>query len=809
MFTDRVKKVMQIAREEAVRLGNDYVGTEHLLLGLVKEGDGVAVAVLRSMSIDLEELSANIEKAITSTGGMMTIGQMLPFTPRAKKVLEIAANEARSMSHKYIGTEHLLLALMKDTESTASNALASASLEYDKVKEEINRVLRGGETASTPKEKSKTPFLDHFGRDLTALAREGKLDPVIGREKEIERVVQILSRRKKNNPVLIGEPGIGKTAIVEGLAQKIIDKSIPQVLENKRVVNLDMASIVAGTKYRGQFEERIKALMVELQKNDNVIIFIDELHTIVGAGGSEGSLDASNIFKPALSRGEIQCVGATTLDEYRKYIEKDGALARRFQTIMVDPPGVKETILILAGLRHRYEDHHKVTYTDKAIEEAVKLSERYISDRFLPDKAIDVIDEAGARKRLSSMEIPPEIRQIEMEINDVIKEKEKAVEHQEFERAAKLRDKQEKLKEALLEKKALWRKSKAEERLLVDEATIIEIIATMTGIPLSRLEEEESNRLLKLEDELRKRVVGQDKALEAVAKSIRRSRAGLHSARRPIASFIFLGPTGVGKTELAKTLSVALFNTEDALVRIDMSEYMEKFAVSRLVGAPPGYVGYEEGGQLSEKIRKKPYSVILLDEIEKAHPDVFNILLQILDDGILTDSYGRHVNFKNTIIIMTSNAGSRDVRKTASVGFGKSTDVSDYESMKSKVMDELKRIFNPEFLNRVDDTIVFNPLGKEEIAKIVDIQLQEVSGKLSERNVSLEVSQSAKEFILEHGFDPILGARPMRRSIQKLVEDRLAEEFLNKRFDDGDTVTVDAGNGELTFSKARQADETP
>jgi ATP-dependent Clp protease ATP-binding subunit ClpC len=809
MFTDRVKKVMQIAREEAVRLGNDYVGTEHLLLGLVKEGDGVAVAVLRSMSVDLEELSANIEKAITSTGGMMTIGQMLPFTPRAKKVLEIAANEARSMSHKYIGTEHLLLALMKDTESTASNALASAGLEYEKVKEEINRVLRGGETASTPKEKSKTPFLDHFGRDLTALAREGKLDPVIGREKEIERVVQILSRRKKNNPVLIGEPGIGKTAIVEGLAQKIIEKSIPQVLENKRVVNLDMASIVAGTKYRGQFEERIKALMVELQKNDNVIIFIDELHTIVGAGGSEGSLDASNIFKPALSRGEIQCVGATTLDEYRKYIEKDGALARRFQTIMVDPPGLKETILILAGLRHNYEDHHKVTYTDKAIEAAVKLSERYISDRFLPDKAIDVIDEAGARKRLSSMEIPPEIRQIEMEINDVIKEKEKAVEHQEFERAAKLRDTQEKLKEALLEKKALWRKSKAEERLLVDEATIIEIIATMTGIPLSRLEEEESNRLLKLEDELRKRVVGQDKALEAVAKSIRRSRAGLHSARRPIASFIFLGPTGVGKTELAKTLSVALFNTEDALVRIDMSEYMEKFAVSRLVGAPPGYVGYEEGGQLSEKIRKKPYSVILLDEIEKAHPDVFNILLQILDDGILTDSYGRHVNFKNTIIIMTSNAGTRDVRKTASVGFGKSTDVSDYESMKGKVMDELKRIFNPEFLNRVDDTIVFNPLGKEEIAKIVDIQLREVSGKLSERNVSLEVSQSAKEFILEQGFDPILGARPMRRSIQRLVEDKLAEEFLNKRFDDGDTVTVDAGNGELTFSKALPADETP
>lgn len=810
MFTDRVKKVMQIAREEAVRLGNDYVGTEHLLLGLIKENDGVAVAVLRSMNIDMDDLTANIEKAVTSTGGMMTIGQMLPFTPRAKKVLEIAANEARSMSHKYIGTEHLLLALMKDTESTASNALAAAGLEYDGVKEEIARVLKGGETSAAgaaPKEKSKTPFLDHFGRDLTAMAREGRLDPVIGREKEIERVVQILSRRKKNNPVLIGEPGIGKTAIVEGLAQKIIEKVIPQVLENKRVVNLDIASLVAGTKYRGQFEERIKALMVELEKNDNIIIFIDELHTIVGAGGSEGSLDASNIFKPALSRGEIQCIGATTLDEYRKYIEKDGALARRFQTIMVDPPSVKETIQILAGLRHNYEDHHKVTYTQKAIEEAVKLSERYLSDRFLPDKAIDVIDEAGARKRLSSMEIPPEIRQIELELADVVKEKEKAVEHQEFEHAAKLRDNQEKLKESLVEKKALWRKAKAEERLLVDENTIIEIIATMTGIPLSRLEEEESKRLLNLESELRKRVIGQEKALEIVAKSIRRSRAGLHSARRPIASFIFLGPTGVGKTELAKALAQCLFNSDDALIRIDMSEYMEKFAVSRLVGAPPGYVGYEEGGQLSEKIRKKPYSVILLDEIEKAHPDVFNILLQILDDGVLTDSYGRHVNFKNTIIIMTSNAGTRDVRKTSSVGFAKSTDVSDYESMRGKVMDELKRLFNPEFLNRIDDTIVFNSLSRTELAKIIDIQLAEVAERLTERNVTINVLPAAKELILDQGFDPVLGARPLRRSIQRLLEDRLAEEFLNKRFDDGDSVQVDAGNGELVFTTLPRTDK--
>jgi ATP-dependent Clp protease ATP-binding subunit ClpC len=698
---------------------------------------------------------------------------------------------------------------MKDTESAAANALASAGLEYDKVKKEINRVLRGGESPGAAKEKSKTPFLDHFGRDLTALAVEGKLDPVIGREKEIERVVQILSRRKKNNPVLIGEPGIGKTAIVEGLSQKIVEKNIPQVLENKRVINLDMASMVAGTKYRGQFEERLKALMVELQKNENIIIFIDELHTIVGAGGSEGSLDASNIFKPALSRGEIQCVGATTIDEYRKYIEKDGALARRFQTIMVDPPNVRETIQILLGLRHRYEDHHKVNYSDKAIEAAVKLSDRYISDRFHPDKAIDVIDEAGARKRLSSMEIPGEIRDMEKEIGEVVKEKEQAVEHQEFEKAAKLRDKQERLKGVLLEKKALWRKSKSEERLLVNEATIAEVVATMTGVPLSRLAEEESKKILNLEAELRKRVIGQDPALEVIARSIRRSRAGLHNAKRPIASFIFLGPTGVGKTELAKTLAAALFDTEDALVRIDMSEYMEKFAVSRLVGAPPGYVGYEEGGQLTEKIRKKPYSVILLDEIEKAHPDVFNILLQILDDGILTDSYGRHVNFRNTIIIMTSNAGTRDVKKSGTVGFGKSSGENDYEAMKSKVMDELKRIFNPEFLNRVDETVVFFALGKKEIAQIVEIQLRDVQGRLTDRNITLSISARAKEFIVESGFDPILGARPLRRAIQRLLEDRLAEEFLGGKFQDGDAIDIDLEDKSLVFTKVRRKDETP
>ena len=810
MFTDRVKKVMQIAREESVRLGNDYVGTEHLLLGLVKEGEGVAVAVLRSMGVDLENLSTSIEKTITSAGGMMTIGQMLPFTPRAKKVLEIAANEARTMSHKYIGTEHLLLALMKDAESAAANALVAAGLEYDRVKEEIRRVLQGGESVGgAPKEKSKTPFLDHFGRDLNALAREGRLDPVIGREREIQRVVQILSRRKKNNPVLIGEPGVGKTAIVEGLAQKIVAKNIPQVLENKRVVNLDMASIVAGTKYRGQFEERLKALMVELRKNDDVIIFIDELHTIVGAGGSEGSLDASNIFKPALSRGEIQCVGATTVDEYRKYVEKDGALARRFQTIMVDPPNVAETVQILLGLRHRYEEHHTVAYSPKAIDEAVKLSERYISDRFLPDKAIDIIDEAGARKRLSSMEIPPEIREMEEELSQVVKDKEKSVEEQDFEKAAKLRDRQDKLKGDLLERKALWRKSKTEERLLVDETTVIEVVSTMTGIPLSRLEEEESARLLHLEDELRRRVVGQNEALEIVARSIRRSRAGLHNTKRPIASFIFLGPTGVGKTELAKALAEVLFDTEEALIRIDMSEYMEKFAVSRLVGAPPGYVGYEEGGQLTEKVRKKPYSVILFDEMEKAHPDVFNILLQILDDGIATDAYGRRVNFKNTIIIMTSNAGTRDIKRAGKVGFGKTTGESQYEAIKTKVMDELKRIFNPEFLNRVDETVVFGTLGRDEIAQIVDIRLREVAERLAEKEVQIEVSDDAKAHLVEKGFDPVLGARPLRRSIQRLVEDRLAEEFLNKRLHDGDTVRVDVEEKELVFTAVPVPDEAP
>src|SRR5690554_2281318 len=800
MFTDRVKKVMQIAREESVRLGNDYVGTEHLLLGLVKEGDGVAVAVMRSMGVDLDELTASIEKTITSTGGMMTIGQMLPFTPRAKKVLEIAANEARSMSHKYIGTEHLLLALMKDTESAAANALAAAGLEYERVKEEINKVLRGGESVGASKEKSKTPFLDHFGRDLTSMAREAKLETVIGREKEIERVVQILSRRKKNNPVLIGEPGIGKTAIVEGLAQKIVEKNIPQVLENKRVINLDMASMVAGTKYRGQFEERLKALMTELQKNDNVIIFIDELHTIVGAGGSEGSLDASNIFKPALARGEIQCVGATTVDEYRKYIEKDAALERRFQKILVEPPSAEESITILQGLQKKYEEHHKVSYTEDAIKATVLLSERYMNERFLPDKAIDVLDVAGARVRLSSMAMPLDLRDKEYELEEIIRKKDEAAIAEDFQTAGTQRELEENLRKHIEEMKAAWLEKRKEENLVVSEDEIRDVISQMTGIPISRLASEETKKLLNLEVEIQRRIVGQDSAVMAIAKSIRRSRAGIHDTKRPMGSFLFLGPTGVGKTELAKVLSVALFGTEDSMIRIDMSEYMEKHSVSRLIGAPPGYVGYEEGGgQLTEKIRKHPYSVVLLDEIEKAHSDVYNLLLQILDDGQLTDSFGRRINFKNTIVIMTSNVGAREVKYSSGMGFTKESSENDYERMQSAIREEVKRVFTPEFLNRIDDQIVFKMLEKPNLVTIVDILLSFLQKNVSGRGILSEVSQKAKEFIVDKNSDPTRGARPLRRGIQQMVEDEIAEGLLMGRYKDFSTIVVGVEEDKLTF----------
>ncbi len=804
MFTDRVKKVMQLAREESVRLGNDYVGTEHLLLGLIREGEGVAIVVLKNLGVELEELSKNIEKSITTSGGMMTIGQMIPFTPRAKKVLEIAAQEARSLGHKYIGTEHLLLALMKDNESAAANALGSIGIEYDRVKEEIVRVLRGGEgqsgeASSGGRKKSKTVFLDHFGRDLTELARQDMLDPIIGRGPEIERVVQILSRRKKNNPVLIGEPGVGKTAIVEGLAQKIVEKNIPEILENKRVVALDMGSIVAGTKYRGQFEERLKSLIQELQKNENIIIFIDELHTIVGAGGSEGSLDASNIFKPALARGELQCIGATTLDEYRKYIEKDGALERRFQTIMVEPPNLFETIEIIRGLRPKYEEHHKVKYTNGALEAAVRLSERYMSDRFQPDKSIDIIDEAGAQIRLASLAIPPELREKEIELENVIKEKETSVENQDYEAAASHRDTQEKLKAELETMKEEWRQSRKGEMLEVKEDAIKTVIAKMTGVPLIKMADQETDRLLNMENEIKKRIVGQDHAIEVISKAIRRSRAGVHTQQRPMGSFMFLGATGVGKTELAKALSEFLFHTEDAIIRIDMSEYMEKFSVSRLVGAPPGYVGYEEGGQLTEKVRRKPYSLILLDEIEKAHPDVYNILLQIFDDGQLTDSYGRKVNFKNTLIIMTSNLGSRQFQKGGGMGFAKSDSASEFERQERMVLDEVKRTFNPEFLNRLDDMVVFKPLTRDNMNQIVEILLQELEERLLDKNIKIETSQDARNLIVENGFDPLLGARPLRRSIQKLVEDPLAEEILASKVPDDSLVKIEKGEKELTF----------
>jgi ATP-dependent Clp protease ATP-binding subunit ClpC len=818
MFTDRVKKVMQLAREESVRLGNDYVGTEHLLLGLIREGDGVAVAVLKNLGIDLDDLARNIEKSISSSGGMMTIGQMIPFTPRAKKVLEIAAQEARSMSHKYIGTEHLLLALMKDHESAAANALASIGVEYERVKEEIERVLRGGDAAAGAaatgefagsRKKSKTPFLDHFGRDLTELARQGQLDPIIGRGPEIERVIQILSRRKKNNPVLIGEPGVGKTAIVEGLAQKIVERNIPEILENKRVVTLDMGSIVAGTKYRGQFEERLKSLMTELQKNENVIIFIDELHTIVGAGGSEGSLDASNIFKPALSRGEFQCIGATTLDEYRKYIEKDGALERRFQTILVDPPSLADTLQIIKGLRVKYEQHHKVTYTEQALEASVRLSDRYLSDRFMPDKAIDIIDEAGARVRLASLSIPPDLRNKELELEAVVKEKEASVENQDYETAASLRDNQENLKAELEEMRKVWREKKREERLIVDEDAIQEVVAKMTGIPLTKMASTESNRLLNMEKELNQRVVGQDKAIEVISKAIRRSRSGVHSTKRPMGSFVFLGPTGVGKTELVKALAAFLFESEDALIRIDMSEYMEKFAVSRLVGAPPGYVGYEEGGQLTEKVRKKPYSVILLDEIEKAHPDVFNILLQILDDGQLTDSYGRKVNFKNTLIIMTSNLGAKDIKKGVGLGFGKDDLNTEYERMEKMVREEVKKAFNPEFLNRLDDLVVFRALERKDMGRIVDILVNELESRLGPRDIKVQISDSVRDLIVEKGFDPQLGARPLRRAIQKLIEDPLAEEILRGKVTDNSMLKVGRKGDQLTFTPSSTAKAKP
>jgi len=805
MFTEGVRRVMQLAREESARLGHNYIGTEHLLLGIIKDGKGKAVTILTNLGLSLETVKQSIEDYVATTGGTMTIGEV-PFTPRAKQILEVAANEAKEMKTDVVDVEHVLLALLKEKESVAAQILSAFGVDYKAAYEESVAVIEGRSSGRREKgKKSKTPFLDHFGRDLTQLAREGRLDPVIGRQKEIERVTQTLSRRKKNNPILIGDPGVGKTAIVEGLAQRIIEKRVPQILLDKRLVTLDMGGIVAGTKYRGQFEERIKAVMNELQQNPDIIIFIDELHTIVGAGSAEGTLDASNMFKPALSRGELQCIGATTLDEYRKYIEKDGALERRFQTIMVDPPSAADTVEIVKGLRVNYEAHHHVKFSDDVIEYAVRQADRYITDRYLPDKAIDVIDETGSRVHLARLSPPEEIGKLEAEIQELNRRKHEAAERQDFEEAARLRDQALGLSETLQQRRRTWEEQVRDEVVEVTEDDIAEVISSMSGVPISRLAKSETERLLDMEQELQKKIVGQEQAVATIARAIRRSRAGLQDPRRPIGSFIFLGPTGVGKTYLAAKLAEFLFDDENALITVDMSEYMEKFAVSRLIGAPPGYVGFDEGGQLTEKVRRRPYSVVLLDEIEKAHPDVFNVLLQILDEGRLTDSTGRKVDFRNTVLIMTSNVGSRDVGIGGVMGFQKADAASAHALMETKIRDALKRTFNPEFLNRVDDTVIFHALSREHIAAIIDIVLDEFRQRLQFKDISVRVTQGAKNLLGEKGFDPTFGARYLRRTIQRMLEDPLAEQILQGHFGPGSRVRVTKKGEELVFDDERDA----
>ncbi|MFZ5803189.1 MAG: ATP-dependent Clp protease ATP-binding subunit [Candidatus Omnitrophota bacterium] len=812
-FTERARKVIILAKEEAKRFNHDYIGTEHILLGLIKEGESVAAAVLQNLGLSLDTIRLEVEKLV-QFGPSTVVSGDIPFTPKAKKVIELAMDEARRLGHNYIGTEHLLLGLIKEGEGVASHVLMNVGLDLNKVRAEVIKLLGsaagpgssgGGPTPSTgaaAKSKTKTPALDSFGRDLSQLARDGKLDPVVGRENEIERVVQILARRTKNNPVLLGEAGVGKTAIVEGLAQRIVAGDIPEILADKRIVVLDLALMVAGTKYRGQFEERIKAVMDEIRRSENVMVFIDEIHTLVGAGGAEGAIDASNILKPALARGEIQCIGATTLDEYRKYIEKDAALARRFQTIIVDPPSVDETIQILKGLRDKYEAHHRVKIMDEALEASAKLSDRYISGRFLPDKAIDIIDEAASKARLSVTTLPKELKKLESEIEALKREKEASIKAQDFEKAARLRDDERKAKEELVKLKKGWKESKSEIEIQVNAEDIAAIVSRWTGVPLARVSEKETSRLLRMEEELHKRVIGQDEAIRIISHAVRRARSGLHNPRRPIGDFIFLGPTGVGKTLLARALAEFMFGDEDAITVVDCSEYGEKFNVSRLVGAPPGYVGYEEGGQLTEKVRRRPYSVVLFDEIEKAHPDIFNILLQVMEDGRLTDSYGRKVDFRNTIVIMTSNVGADLVKRQTSMGFGAQENEIDYGRLKDKLLGEVKKVFRPEFLNRVDDIIVFHPLGRQELEQVIDIELREVTKRLKEKNMDLVLSPEALKFLIDQGYDPVFGARPLKRTIQKHIENILAEEILSGKFREGDKIVAELRGDVIQFEKA-------
>ncbi len=815
-FSFHVQQAIQYAREEALRLGHDSIGTEHLLLGLIHLGEGKAVKLLRGLNVDLDEVRETIEEAIESPSTTMKMGN-IPFTKRAEKVLKVSYIEGKNLSSDNIGTEHLLLALVKDEEGLAAQVLTSYDVTYDAIKAEMENMgeeeAEGQEsTPVVPKSgsKSKTPVLDHYGRDLTKLAKDNDLDPIIGREKEIERVAQILSRRKKNNPVLIGEPGVGKTAIVEGLALRIIQQKVSPALFNKRVIALDLGAMVAGTKYRGQFEERVKAVLAELEKNKNVIIFIDELHTIVGAGSASGSLDASNMFKPALARGELQCIGATTLNEYRENIEKDGALERRFQKLMVDPPSVEETLDILKGLKLRYEEHHGVQYSDASLHNAVVLADRYISDRFLPDKAIDVLDETGSRLRLMNLVVPESVIELEHKIEDLQTQKDDLVKNQEYEQAAELRDKKRQLEKQLTDARRDWENNENATPIEVSEDDVAEVVSMMTGIPVSRVAVSESQRLLEMKDALKKHIVGQDEAINELVKAIRRSRTGLKNPNRPIGSFIFLGPTGVGKTELANVLAEYLFEDRNALIRVDMSEYMEKFNVSRLIGAPPGYVGYDEGGQLSEKVRRKPYSVVLLDEVEKAHPDVFNVMLQVLDAGELTDGSGRRVDFRNTVIIMTSNLGTREAKK-GSIGFGDEQIDGDYVNMKTKMLKQAEEMFRPEFLNRLDEIIVFRMLGKEHILMIEEIYLADINDRLDDRGILLDLTQNAKEFIADKGYTQQTGARPLRRAVERYLEDPLAEEMLKGNVKDGDMVKVRVKEDKLVFiseQRPEKAEET-